>query len=48
MSNKSIKQFNCSEQINEQKLHYNILQGSEGQGGKNALICDQPYETLMC
>ena len=28
--------------------HYDILRGSEGQGGKNALMCDQPYETLMC
>ena len=27
--------------------HYDILQGSEGQGGKNALMCGQPYETSM-
>ena len=27
--------------------HDDILQGSEGQGGKNALMCDQPYKTLM-
>ena len=49
MSNKSIKQSNCSEQINEQKSNTMIFcKEVKVKGAKmHFKMCDQPYEKLM-